>query len=406
MPANEFVLATNFDDALLEQTRNLPVSTFFGGFPVSLTGGGRPPYILPDVTDEKFRDHIAKIHAQHRKFLVTLNSNDLGLKEYSPNFIPEFLAEAQRLLDLGVDGFIVAIPILMEALHREYPDVHLSASTFARITTVGQAEYFRDLGASVIVLEEANKNFRLIRNLVAADINVEILANQTCIKDCPFRAQHLQNSSLGSQPGNAKFWFEAPIMECGVEVARDPGRLVNSIAVRPEDLEAYEALGVHRFKLSGRNRPTEWLVKVARAYEQKSWEGNLLDILSYVQFKGPMSAVSRIAEQGALPVINQFKEALDPLAGVSMDNKAYPAGFLKRVGNTDCENMSCKVCGYCGGVAQKVVKVNGVPLSDYHPAVANLPPVAMLLPHLGHSSSTPSARRYEPSMKTEAPCTP
>ncbi len=405
MPANEFVLATNFDDALLERTRDLPVSTFFGGFPVSLTGGGRPPYILPDVTPEKFRSHIERIHAQNRKFLVTLNSNDLGLKEYSPSFIPEFLDEASRLLDLGVDGFIMAIPILMEALHREYPDVHISASTFARITTVGQAEYFRDLGAQVIVLEEANKNFRLIKNLVAAGMNVEILANQTCIKDCPFRAQHLQNSSLGSQPGNAKFWFEAPIMECGVEVARDPGRLVNSIAVRPEDLEAYEALGVRRFKLSGRNRATDWLVKVARAYNSRSWDGNLLDILSYVQFKGPMSAVSQIAKDNAIPVINKFKEALDPLAGVTIDNKAYPSGFLRRVGNTDCENTSCKVCGYCGGVAQKVVKVNGVPLSQYRPAT-DMPPVATLLPYLGRSNAQPSGHHEEPLLKTEAPCTP
>jgi collagenase-like PrtC family protease len=400
----EFVIATNFDDHLLEQVKNTPVTTFFGGFPVSLTGGGRPPYILPDVSEEKFRSHLEKIHAMGRKFLVTLNSNDLGLKEYSPSFLAEFMKEAQRLIDLGVDGFIMAIPILIEALHREYPDVHISASTFARISTVGQAEYFRDMGAEVIILEEANKNFRLIKGLVAAGMNVEILANQTCIKDCPFRAQHLQNSSLGSQPGNAKFWFEAPIMECGVELSQDPGKLINSIAVRPEDLELYESVGVHRFKLSGRNRPTDWLVRTTQAYANRHWDGNLLDILSYVQFKGPMSAVSRIAQENALPVVNRFKEALDPLAGVYIDNKAYPAGFLRRVANTDCENMSCKACGYCPGVAEKVVKVNGKPLADYQP-VKDLPPVATLLPYLGASGDS-AHRREENLLKTEAPCTP
>jgi len=35
----EIVLASNFDDRLVEETSDLPISTFFGGFPVQLTGG-------------------------------------------------------------------------------------------------------------------------------------------------------------------------------------------------------------------------------------------------------------------------------------------------------------------------------------------------------------------------------
>lgn len=401
----EFVLATNFDDGLVDSLGDLPVTTFFGGFPISLTGGGRPPYILPTLTDESFRHHISRIHRSGRKFLVTLNSNDLGLREYDPDYVSQFLKEAARLMDLGVDGFIMAVPILMEALHHEYPSVHLSASTFARITTVGQAEYFHRMGANVIVLEEGNKNFRLIRALTSAGMNVEILLNQTCIKDCPFRAQHLQTSSLGSQAGGQKFWFEAPIMECGMEVAKDPGRLVNSIAIRPEDLELYEEAGVTRFKLSGRNRATDWLLKVARAYHARSWDGNLLDILSYVQFKGPAQAVARIAEGTSLPMIEKFKEALDPLAQVRIENKAFPAGFLRRVAATDCENMSCAACGYCPGVAEKVVTIAGQPLADYK-VPEGMPPVATLLPFLGVGKNGMAASMHEPLLKTEAPCTP
>lgn len=400
----EFVLATNFDDRLIEATRETPVTTFFGGFPVSLTGGGRPPYILPEMTDDKFRAHITKIHQAGRKFLVTLNSNDLGLREYDPDFVESFLKEAAHLQDLGVDGFIMAVPILMEALHQEYPSVHISASTFARITTLGQAEYFQKLGADVIVLEESNKNFRLIRALTKAGMNVEILCNQTCIKDCPFRAQHLQTSSLGSQPGGLKFWFEAPIMECGVELAKDPGKLVNSIAIRPEDLEVYEEAGVHRFKLSGRNRATDWLLRVTQAYAARHWEGNLLDILSYVQFKGPNQAVARIAESSSLPMIGKLKQALDPLSRVAIDNQAFPPGFLRRVAATDCDNMSCEACGYCPGVAQKVVTVDGKPLAAYQ-RPTDLPAIATLLPHLGVGKPTPAGGETQP-FKTEAPCTP
>jgi len=144
--AMELVLATNFDDALVERVSDLPVRTFFGGFPVSLIGAGRPPFILPEVDREQFRQHVASIHRQGREFYATLNSNDLGLREYRPGYVDEFLKETAVLLDLGVDGLVIAIPALLEAVHRAYPEVPLSVSSFARIRSVTQAEYFLRLG--------------------------------------------------------------------------------------------------------------------------------------------------------------------------------------------------------------------------------------------------------------------
>ncbi|MCL4307858.1 MAG: hypothetical protein M1126_00610, partial [Candidatus Thermoplasmatota archaeon] len=98
-------------------------------------------------------------------------------------------------------------------------------------------------------LEEGNRNFPLIRGLVRMGARVEILTNQTCIRECPFRAHHLNTSSLCSQPGGNRLWFEFPLLECGLEVVRDPEKLISSIWVRPEDLAVYEEAGVHRFKI-------------------------------------------------------------------------------------------------------------------------------------------------------------
>jgi len=117
----ELVLGTNFDDRLVERVSDLPVRTFFGGFPVSLTGAGRPPFILPDVDRERFRSHVSAIHRRGREFYATLNSNDLGLQEYRPGYLETFLKEAGELLDLGVDGLVIAIPALVEAVHRRTP---------------------------------------------------------------------------------------------------------------------------------------------------------------------------------------------------------------------------------------------------------------------------------------------
>ncbi|NNN18209.1 MAG: U32 family peptidase [Thermoplasmata archaeon] len=386
----ELVLATNFDDALPEQVSELPVRTFFGGFPVSLTGAGRPPYILPEVDREGFRRHLQIIHRGGREFYATLNSNDLGLKEYRSGYLEAFLKEVAELLDLGVDGFVIAIPALVEAVHRAHPEVPISVSSFARIRSVSQAEYFLRLGADTVILEEEDRNFPLIRGLARTGARVEILTNQTCIRECPFRAHHLNTSSLCSQPGEDRIWFEFPILQCGLEVVRDPTKLISSIWVRPEDLAFYEEAGVHRFKISGRNRPTEWLAATARAYTNRAYHGNLLDLLSSVQLKGPSRALATLSQRGVAPeVVEPLRDAFAAFEDVTIDNDAFPAGFLRRIAATGCEQRSCEECGYCATVAEKVVRIGGRPPSQYHPP-SEVPSPVQLLPAFGRSpESTP-----------------
>jgi len=378
----EIVLASNFDNRLVEETSDLPVSTFFGGYAVQLTGGGRPPQILPSVDPERFRAHLTVVHGHGRQFYATLNSNDLGLKEYGPNYVDRFLREVGELLDLGVDGFVIALPALIEAVRTEWPDVPITVSTFARIRTVTQAEYFLGLGARTIILEEANRDFRLIRGLVRLGAEVEILVNQSCLPSCPYRGHHLNTSSLASQPGAACPSFEYPILECGLEYVRDPSKLISGIFVRPEDLEVFEEAGVHRFKVSGRNRSTDWLVRCARAYAARSYRGDLTDILSLVQVKGPLSALRRLEEGADGETARTFARAFAPLSDLSIDNTAFPPDFLRHIAGVDCDHTTCEACGYCRGVAQKVLRVSGRPVSEYV-APAGLPSPIRVLPQLG-----------------------
>ncbi len=391
----ELVLGTNFDDALLDRVVDLPVRTFFAGFPVSLTGAGRPPFILPEVDRDGFRRHLKAIHHHGREFYATLNSNDLGLKEYGPGYLDAFLREVGELLSLGVDGFVMAIPALIEAVHRVHPNIPISVSSFARIRSVSQAEYFLRLGADTVILEEGNRNFPLIQGLVRTGARVEVLTNQTCIRECPFRAHHLNTSSLCSQPDGDRLWFEYPILECGLEVVRDPRKLISSIWVRPEDLSIYEEAGVHRFKISGRNRSTDWLAHAARSYSRRRYHGNLLDILSFVQVKGPSKALSTLASRGVSPeVVGPLREAFAGLDDVVIDNDAFPRGFLRRIATTDCEHQSCDECGYCGAVAQKVLRIKGRSLAEYQ-SPRELPLPVGLLEAFGNAPQNEPAKALE-----------
>ncbi len=387
----QLVLASNFDPELVDGTADLPVTTFFGNFPTSLTGGGRPPRILPEVDADGFRAHVARIHRAGRQFYATINTNDLDLKEYRPGFAAAFEREIGQLLDLGVDGFVVALPLLIETIRRAHPSVPISVSTFARIRTVTQAEYFLGLGADTIVIEEANRDFRLLRGLQRAGARVELLVNQTCIPSCPYRGHHLNTSSVAAQAGRECPLFEYPLLECGLEMVRDPAKIVASILVRPEDLGVYEEIGVDRFKIAGRNRSTDWLVRAARAYAARKYDGNLLDILSFVQVRGPRSALKEVeARGGPAATVGPLREAFQSLSDVTIDNAAYPAGFLRRIAGTDCAHIACSECGFCAGVAERVLRIRGAPLSTYR-VPEHLPSPVDLLPFLGSGAEEPIA---------------
>lgn len=378
----EIVLASNFDDRLVSEVASLPVTTFFGGFPVQLTGGGRPPRILPEVNRERFRAHLSTVHRAGRLFMATLNSSDLGLKEYRPGYLDSFLGAVADLLELGADGFVVALPALIEAIRTAWPDVPVSVSTFARIRTVTQAEYFLRLGARTIILEEANRDFRLIRGLVDAGAEVEILVNQTCLPACPYRGHHLNTSSLASQPGAECPEFEFPILECGIEYLRDPAKLISGIFVRPEDLEVYEEVGVTRFKISGRNQPTDWLVRAARAYSARTYPGNLADILSLVQVRGPRAMLARLVRTSRVREVDLLSQAFEPFGEVVIDNRGFPKGFLRHIATVDCDHTTCSACGYCPSVAAKVIRIAGRPLPEYR-APGQVPSPVTLLADLG-----------------------
>jgi len=377
----EIVLASNFDDELVRQTADLPVSTFFGSYPTLLTGGGRPPRILPPVSDERFRDHVRAVHAAGRRFYATLNTSDLGLREYEPGYLDRFHRDLAHLLDLGVDGLVVALPALIEAIRDEHPEVPISVSAVARIRSVTQGEHFLKLGADTIVLEEANRDFSLIRGLVRRGARVEVLVNETCLPACPYRAHHLNTSSLASMTGAPCPSFEYPMLECGLEYVRDPSKLLSGIFVRPEDLEVFEEAGVSRFKVSGRHRTTEWLARAARAYAERALSGDLTQILSLAQVKGPKAALHQLANEPSAEV-RALAEAFAGLGKISIDNGAFPKGFLRRIAATDCDHRSCAECGYCPSVAERVLRINGEPPSRYQ-APRDMPVAVRLLDKLG-----------------------
>ncbi|QIW24427.1 U32 family peptidase [Sulfolobus sp. S-194] len=351
------VVATNFDNVLIEKISKYPVKYVYGSQTETLTGHGRASFILPKVDDEKLKEHVSIAHSYKIKFLYTMNTANLHGKEYDKYFLGKLRNEIEKLINFGVDGFIVALPFLVYFIRKEHPDIEVSISSFARITNIRKVEEYLQMGANTIIMDEdTNRNFTLLEASAKLakkyNADIEVITNNTCLWGCPYKLTHDQVTSyLSAKDGVKNVWFEYPVLFCATEVRNDFANIIRMRWIRPEDLRYYEEIGIDRFKIAGRNKKTDWLVNVVRAYSERKYEGNLLDILSYVQGRATTSALRRINDSSNYEILMK----------VYVDNTQFPTNWLSYFKYNRCEERSCEECRYCDIVAEKVIRIDGKP---------------------------------------------
>lgn len=353
------VVGTNFDDNLINGIGNYPVKYLFGSFKKTITGHGRASFILPDINECRFKEHIDLIHRKNMKFLYVMNSAVLNGNEYSPEFNKNIENEIEKLVSYGVDGFIVALPFLIGKIRNEYPDIEISASSFARISTMREIEEYKNLGVSTIILhEDTSRDFKFLEkasNYVKDnDMDIEVITDNSCLFGCPYRRTHDVISSLSSKNSDGKFWFEYPLLFCATDVYNDPKNIIKMRWIRPEDTKLYEDIGIDRFKIASRTKNTDWILKSVKAYYDRNYNGNLLDILSYPQGNAVPKAMEKI----------NGPDIYNELRNIYIDNKKFPDAWLNFFKHNDCNSMSCESCGYCDKIARKTMSINNQNIMD------------------------------------------
>jgi len=167
-------------------------------------------------------------------------------------------------------------------------------------------------------------------------MRLELLANEGCLLHCPYKLAHDGHIALVNMGFTSEYGFAVNRdLGCSRAYFSRPAELLKSPFIRPEDLGLYEGL-VDGFKLCGRTRQIEELMRTVEAYLAGEFSGNLLELM----------------------------DSMDGLAGrLRLDNRALPADFGRTVASCD---KNCPACGYCDGLAQGLCHVQ-------KPAVSAMP---------------------------------
>lgn len=377
-------VATNFDPGLIDAIREYPVVELFGKLREDAVGGGRAPYQLAPVTRRELAAHVRRARDAGIGFNYLLNASCLGNREITRAGQRDIEGLAGWLCDIGVESVTVASPYILTLVKTRYPRLKVRVSVFGGVDRVRKAKMWEDMGADCIVLDSMLVNRELaalarIRKSVSCDL--ELLANNICLSGCALAPAHMNALAHAGQSWHEHggFLIDWCFLKCTEMKLRDPVHYIRSEWIRPEDTRVYEELGYDLFKIAERDIPTPLMVRRVRAYAERRYDGNLLDIVQPFAF-GSVEPDDRYYRRGAgwflrfvarPPLVNPLrmlplKRIADllcmtrPVAGeppVYVDNRALD-GFIDRFREKGCRDLECDECRWCHDFAAKAVRVD------------------------------------------------
>lgn len=377
-------VATNFDPALVEAVRKYPVVELFGKLREDAVGGGRAPYQLARVSRRRLADHVRHARRAGIGFNYLLNASCLGNREMTRAGQKDLQELAGWLCEIGVASVTVSSPYLLSMIKARFPELKVRVSVFGGVDRVRKAQMWEELGADCIVLDSILVNRELaslarIRGSVRCDL--ELLVNNNCLAGCAYSPMHMNALSHAGQErdGNRGFLIDWCFLRCTERKLRDPLDYVRSEWIRPEDLHVYEGLGYDLFKIAERDIPTPLMVTRVRAYAERRYDGNLLDLVQPYAFpeeeddgrrrrRGPAWLLRFFLRPGLvnpwrmllMKRLADLRHMTRPLAGeppVYVDNRALD-GFIERFRESGCRDLDCGECGWCHEFARKAIRVD------------------------------------------------
>ena len=366
MSTMRYSIATNWDLGLLEKLSGTQVESLYGQMWEDPLGGGRMSLFIPKVGKKEVASFISEVRKKGFSFNYLINATCFDNLEFTKKGYKKIVEHIEWISSTGADMVTVTLPFLLQMIKKDFPKLKVCVSSFARVQNVHLARFWEEMGADKIILaERIGRDFRalrLIREVVRCEL--ELIANHCCLFQCPLDLHHRNMVSHGSQKDHPCGGFAPDYCKLGCQRLKllHPAELIKARWIRPEDVPDYEEVGIDSLKLVERFRGTESLIQIINAYEQKSYQGNLVELLSLPQQGAFLKPNLEVFQRDDLIEPKKMEEVMAVLGEsfsekISIDNSKLD-GFLDPFKKIDCFHMDCARCGYCERVASQVVSAD------------------------------------------------
>lgn len=358
-------MPTNWQDELLNRLDQNSVAEVYGKLSKDFLGGGRATVLLPSVSRTKAVSHIKLAHSRGFKFNYLLNASCFDNAEFTRSGQKKIRGNLDWLVSIGVDSVTVAVPYLLELIKRNYKGLEVSVSTQSGPDSPERVKFWEDLGADQVTLScvDVNRDFAMLRSIrKRVKCRLQLIANLTCLYRCPFYHYHANINAHASQKNHASnfFFIDYCTIRCKQMKLLQPSQFIRSGWIRPEDLIFYEQIGIDKIKLVDRAMSTEDLLRIARAYTERRYQGNLFDLFSSppknISFKSLGHKLKYYLKPNKVNVFKMYKwKAIMEEHQIFLDN-AKLEGFIQYFVDGKCTGQ-CGDCDYCEEWTRKVLEI-------------------------------------------------
>lgn len=384
----KFSVPINWDTELLEALKDYPIYDVYGSMDKTIIGGGKPTWSLPTVNKKQVEKYIEKTHSLGIKFTYLLNASCLNNMEYDRDIHRKMIKHLKWINDIDVDYITVSIPYLIEIIKNQFPKLKIIVSTISQVSSVQRLKFFEALGADSITVDfMINRDFNLLKKIrEATNCNIQLILNDICLYQCPFRNYHFNVAGHASQTLHPLkgFYLEYCLVRCAILRFSNLAEILKTRWIRPEDIKEYENIGIDYFKIAGRGHSTKWILNVVNAYATRKYNGNLIDLIDciespdhenkYLLNKKRFNNIFKYALKFPLVLYKNFYDWYSTSKTISsniyVDNNKLD-GFINFFKNKNC-SLSCDECNYCGSWAKKVINVDQVQIDKYIDVLSKL----------------------------------
>jgi collagenase-like PrtC family protease len=359
-------LGSNWDFSSLDALKGTSVDALFGKLPFDVVGGARPGFVLPQVDRNYVERYIKACHERGLEFSYLLNAPCLGNLQYSKKGYGQLIELLEWIDQSGADAVTIGLPYLIDLVRKRFPRLKVKVSTTARVNTVRKALQYEDMGVEEIIIDEhINREFKTLEAIrKAVKCNLELIVNNICLWQCPYNYEHVNHDGHASREGEEEdyCYLQYPGYLCLYRKLTDPVELLKSPWIRPEDIPHYEGIGYEHFKITERFKKTSLLLEHVKAYENRRYDGNLLDLFTLPR-KGAFTPVHLEyfikPEHVNIMKISELEKVFDLEVRelIQMDNRKLD-GFIEFFKKNDCNQTTCSACRYCETVFERVAVVN------------------------------------------------
>ena len=359
-------LGSNWDITSLDALKGTSVDALFGKLPFDVVGGARPGFVLPQVDRNYVGRYIKACHERGLEFSYLLNAPCLGNLQYSKKGYGQLIELLEWIDQSRADAVTIGLPYLIDLVRKRFPRLKVKVSTTARVNTVRKALQYEDMGVEEIIIDEhINREFKTLEAIrKAVKCNLELIVNNICLWQCPYNYEHVNHDGHASREGEEEdyCYLQYPGYLCLYRKLTDPVELLKSPWIRPEDIPHYEGIGYEHFKITERFKKTSLLLEHVKAYENRRYDGNLLDLFTLPR-KGAFTPVHLEyfikPEHVNIMKISELEKVFDLEVRelIQMDNRKLD-GFIEFFKKNDCNQTTCSACRYCETVFKRVAVVN------------------------------------------------